>query len=371
MGKNVKEHRAPPRYAPYPSPHARRGQDPIAVVTHAAMNRNVLKNGMSFKEMDAAVRAFDAAHPSLIQSPEERQRANAKKLAEREAERKRVERAWIARRKRNVDAGVTQFVTRMGGGGSALPPPQRLSREQILRHIHAVTPGEFERALAKCQIWLREHVRRPYALLLGEDKSDSNMNSTRWLARHVESALGPPAMTIVHDEGNSFTNNRAAIQALGVKSIVHLEDALYTGWQLDSVLNHLGIDTIPVFIAAAFATSHAKWYISSDRHFKRLHPDSRLYVASTMPDLPPIFEDVVHGHLTIMPQKVPNGVSFGVQYDAHDGMTQNVHEHVGTTLYHDHPNAIKLPWNYDPLRYSTGPRRNKQRAHARTAGIPI
>lgn len=315
--------------------------------------------------------------------------------ATRTPNRARAERAWIAQRKHVLDTTFRNYGTVTG--------MHRKQQQRVRSTVRAVTPGEFERALAKCQVWLREHVRgrRPYALLLGSSSSASGMNSSQWLARHVMSweALGPPDMTLRDDGTLKAQAARAA--DMGVKAIVHLNDALYSGNQLYEMLEEMENTRIPVFIAVAYSTptaisliagtGRAEGAIFRGRGKLRLHPDSRFYAASKIADTPHTAGytyDAASGRykansarealrgtsdvgatMTLLPHKVPNTMSFGMIRRGHT-LSNYVTHAVGKAPYHPyHPHTltIQLPWEYTPNRYSSRAT-DAHRAWARTAG---
>ena len=251
---------------------------------------------------------------------------------------------------KNLDAGKVRAGARQFAKNAGLT-----NRETALlvEAINVRTAADFKEAIAIAVAHLKAKVRgRPYALLV-ESRSrggggGGGVKSSEWLAFQVVKVLGPPTGIVLYDinsdklgykstsgPSNTWANRTSDRKGLfaavldGAKCVVHLNDAIYSGTQLATLIDRYDRDAYiqmdggpfnrgpPLFIAAGFGTAYAK---------AKHEGLANVYFAKTIASRPDVVNIVApnmrdsHFYrnlnparlLTILPHKVPNSVSFGM-----------------------------------------------------------
>ena len=259
--------------------------------------------------------------------------------------------------------------------------------EIVKRFVDAInfkTTVQFKAAVEKATGWLKKGVRgRPYVLVV--EMGDDHVKSSAWLAHKVEEKVGRPLELIsLHENPELIKAKLKKAFARGATTIVHLDDAWYSGQQkggmIEQLLYHLMEDDfsaskmdVTMLFAAAFGPRVLPAFLKSMQGKRRMHDRRstatvKFYAAEAMRDPPKNLRK--HANFgtrkyTIMPHKLPDSVSFGFdmkpQYGG-DSTVYNLHQTLKRSganilpIYKRHPNAIQAIYTHSQ-RGPEGPRR--------------
>ena len=120
----------------------------------------------------------------------------------------------------------------------------RRTRRNLRDAIDVRRAAEFRDAVAKCAAWIARQRPAPYAMILEVAQSGA-AKSSLWLAGPavralMEAGIPPPAAVVPFVDGAalSVVSVRRALQQ-GVRTFVHVDDALYSGTQKGIMVRQL------------------------------------------------------------------------------------------------------------------------------------
>lgn len=221
-------------------------------------------------------------------------------------------------------------------------PPARV--QKMVDAIDFKTAAEFKRAVAKATDWLKKEVHgKPYILYV--EGGDVYTKSSDWLAHKVIEKLGMPWGRIVWGNISEAERQLRAAYAHGVTTVVHLDDAWYTGTQkkdqIDTLLmtwrrvlnthrNAPSTVHAKILVAAAYGPHHVPklqeiqgthaifFHVPGNSTARKDTFEVKFFAAAEIPEPPrnlAVLGNVNFGRrkYTVMPHKLPNGLSFGFQ----------------------------------------------------------
>ena len=218
-------------------------------------------------------------------------------------------------------------------------PPARV--QKLVNAIDFKTAAEFKRAVDKATDWLKKEAHgKPYILYV--EGGDLYAKSSDWLAHKVIEKLGMPWGRIVWGNISEMERRFRAAYAHGVTTVVHLDDAWYTGTQkkeqietllmtwrrvLNTHRNAPSAVHAKILVAAAYGPHHLPKHLQEVHGTHATHApwntsarkdtfDVKLFAAAEIPEPPrnlAVLGNVNFGRrkYTVMPHKLADGLSFG------------------------------------------------------------
>lgn len=196
--------------------------------------------------------------------------------------------------------------------------------DALARGINYKNARDVRRAVDDAAQWLKRQVGdKPYAILTYEDTD--KFKSGDWLAPRIVQAIGRwPAVVLPKDD---LDDERARLERLGVKTFVYLDDATYSGTQIEELMDDFDSDAPPgakLFVAAGFASKQARNLVTPRANHPRLAfyaPGTLRQVDNFLGTLPNaartrvanLFANSFHNFATTlaaMAHKVPDEMSF-------------------------------------------------------------
>ena len=210
---------------------------------------------------------------------------------------------------------------------SSIDLPQA-TKNALRQQLNVRGSEEFKNAISKCIQWLADHKLKRYSLIVEIDGHVAK--SSTWLAGPVIEGLKKrkipgPFNIIPFYKGSKVSGSMVEkAVAAGVKTFVHVDDAIYSGSQkgilikqLSNIVRNLKIGNYArLLIGAAYTTEVGKRYIES-----LVKPPLRLefFAPHMIQSRSPVSTSNKHKNIiksggptmTILSHKVPNAISFG------------------------------------------------------------